>query len=385
MNLAGAERAAYWLLTASLGMTLFNLLTAQTLFGLAALLWAWVAVSDRRRPDVPPFFWLLAGYAGLTMLSAAMSSNPRASLVDGKQLVLFLMVPMVMRLARGDRAMSMLNVILALGAVGAFVGVVEYTILGFDSLQNRPTGLLTHYMTYGGVIMLTLSAAVARLLFFSAQVVWPAIAVPALTVALFATQARNAWIGAAAAVTALLAVRQLRLVLLMPVFVAIVLAVAPAGIRSRAFSIFDPNDPTNRDRVAMLQMGRDIVRDHPVFGVGPDMVKVVYPKYRPPTAVNPTNPHLHNVPVHIAAERGLPALLVWIAFVLVAALDLLAQLRRGPARALAGAGLAAIVAMLAAGLFEYNFGDSEFLMLFLALITLPYAARRPIEPQAAAR
>ena len=33
--------------------------------------------------------------------------------------------------------------------------------------------------------------------------------------------------------------------------------------------------------------------------------------------------------------------------------------------------------MLAAGLFEYNFGDSEFLMLFLGLITLPFAARLP--------
>jgi hypothetical protein len=32
--------------------------------------------------------------------------------------------------------------------------------------------------------------------------------------------------------------------------------------------------------------------------------------------------------------------------------------------------------MLAAGLFEYNFGDSEFLMLFLVLITLPFAALR---------
>ena len=41
---------------------------------------------------------------------------------------------------------------------------------------------------------------------------------------------------------------------------------------------------------------------------------------------------------------------------------------------LLAAGIAAIVAMLAAGLFEYNFGDSEFLMLFLGLITLPFAA-----------
>jgi hypothetical protein len=36
--------------------------------------------------------------------------------------------------------------------------------------------------------------------------------------------------------------------------------------------------------------------------------------------------------------------------------------------------------MLAAGLFEYNFGDSEFLMLFLVLITLPYAVDRAPSP-----
>ncbi len=36
--------------------------------------------------------------------------------------------------------------------------------------------------------------------------------------------------------------------------------------------------------------------------------------------------------------------------------------------------------MIAAGMFEYNFGDSEFLMLFLVLVTLPYAAERVPAP-----
>jgi hypothetical protein len=39
--------------------------------------------------------------------------------------------------------------------------------------------------------------------------------------------------------------------------------------------------------------------------------------------------------------------------------------------------------MLSAGMFEYNFGDSEFLMLFLVIVTLPFAAQRP-GPHAAA-
>jgi hypothetical protein len=43
---------------------------------------------------------------------------------------------------------------------------------------------------------------------------------------------------------------------------------------------------------------------------------------------------------------------------------------------LAAVALGAMAAMLTAGLFEYNFGDSEFLMLFLILLTLPFAADR---------
>ncbi len=52
------------------------------------------------------------------------------------------------------------------------------------------------------------------------------------------------------------------------------------------------------------------------------------------------------------------------------------QPRFRPNQMVAAAALAAIAAMLAAGLFEYNFGDSEFLMLLLVLITLPFAAAR---------
>jgi O-antigen ligase len=92
--------------------------------------------------------------------------------------------------------------------------------------------------------------------------------------------------------------------------------------------------------------------------------------------VNAVNPHLHNVPIQIAAERGLPALAAWLWFIVVALRDLWRQVRARVAPAVAGAGLAAVIAMLAAGMFEYNFGDSEFLMLFLGLITLPFAAAR---------
>ena len=97
------------------------------------------------------------------------------------------------------------------------------------------------------------------------------------------------------------------------------------------------------------------------------------------------NPHLHNVPVQIAAERGLPALAVWLVVRRRRRVRSVARCsgRTAPASWPRPA-LAAMVAMLAAGMFEYNFGDSEFLMLLLLLITLPFAAARPAAADAPA-
>jgi O-antigen ligase len=144
---------------------------------------------------------------------------------------------------------------------------------------------------------------------------------------------------------------------------------------------------SNQDRLAMVRTGFRIIKDYPLTGVGPDMVIQVYPVYRDPRAVSQLNPHLHNVPLQIAAERGLPALAAWICFVIVLVRDFIrlrraAHGQRDPTRTfLASAGLACVAAMLAAGMFEHNFGDSEFLMLLLLLVTLPYAAAKA-EPRA---
>ncbi len=46
--------------------------------------------------------------------------------------------------------------------------------------------------------------------------------------------------------------------------------------------------------------------------------------------------------------------------------------------------MAAAAAMPAAGMFEYNFGDSEFLYTFLVLLTLPWAANRDVADAAPA-
>jgi O-antigen ligase len=338
--------------------------------------WAGALALGHEHWDAPRFFWPLLAYAAWTMVSAAFSPDPRTSFTDSKQLVLFLIVPAVYQLARGNRALTVFNVIITVGAASAILGIVQYGLLNYDHLGQRPQGTLGHYMTYSGLLVLVICAAVARLLFDVRHSTWAAIVMPALAVAIALTFTRSAWVGVTVAIGLLFVLKDLRLLLVLPAIAAIFFVAAPGRITDRFYSMFDPHDPTSRDRVAMLREGRAMIEDHPLTGVGPNMVQRLYAQYRDPDAVAQVNPHLHNVPMQIAAERGLPALAIWIAFVAVAGIDLWRKLKTSRHRFLAAAGLAAIAGMLSAGLFEHNFGDSEFLMLFLVLLTLPFAVDR---------
>lgn len=354
----------------------FSIAAADVLLTLMLVAWAVFLLVHRERPGVPAMFWPLVVYAGWTLVATVFSRDPRVSIVDCKQLVLLLIVPAVYHLARGPRAHTVLNVIITVAAASAIIGIVQYGVLHYDWLGRRPRGLLGHYMTYSGLLMLVACAAVARLLFGRRDRIWPALVLPALLVAISLTFTRNAWVGVCLGTALLLVLKDFRLLAVLPVLAALFIALAPSGVISRVYSTFGRRDPASRDRIAMLEAGARIVRQYPLTGVGPDMVLRVYPEFRSADAVEPNQPHLHNVPLQIAAERGLPALVFWAWFIVALSIQLARKFRTDTYRVLPAAGLSAVAAMLAAGMFEYNFGDSEFLMLFLVLVTLPYAAAR---------
>jgi len=369
------DRIGWGALVVVAGALQLSIAVAQAAVAVATVAWL-LRVSLAGVPSLPRFVMPLGIYVGWTLLSAGMSRDPVVSVPDTKQLVLFLLVPLVFEFARGARARTLLSVALTIGAASALVGIVQYGVLNYGGLGRRPQGTLSHWMTYSGTLMLVICAGVARLLFDARDRAWAAVAMPALVTSLALTLTRSAWVGVFAGVGTLFLLKDRRLIGLLPIAVAVGVAVAPASVTDRVYSMFDRNDPTSRDRMAMLESGRAMVRDYPLTGVGPDMVQHVYPRYRVPWAVQPSNPHLHNVPMQIAAERGLPALVAWGWFIMAAVRGLWPLLRRSRTPALAAGGLAAIAAMIAAGLFEYNFGDSEFLMLFLVMITVPFAADR---------
>jgi putative inorganic carbon (HCO3(-)) transporter len=209
----------------------------------------------------------------------------------------------------------------------------------------------------------------------------------ALTVgALAFTHSRNAWLGLAAGAVMLIVTgrRAGRVVTILAVIALLTALFAPDTVQQRARSLLDPRDATLRDRVAMWQSGAAMVADRPLLGVGPGEVRAWYPHYRRPEALRPSTGHLHNSAVQIAAERGLPALLVWL-WLWVAFFRrggrVLARLRgtAGRPRALVLASLVGVLAFLIAGLFEDNFRDAEVVMLVYALMTLPFVVERDLD------
>jgi O-antigen ligase len=370
------DRATFAALLVAAGAIHFSIAIGQTALWLALAGWIASLVMRRERPEAPPWFVPLMAYVGISLAAAVFSIDRYQSLGATKQMLLFLVVPATYSVAAGRRAHSMWQVIITVGAISAVVGVVEYGVLNYDSLGQRPRGTLGHYMTYSGLLMLVVCSVAARLLYERRDWIWPSLVLPALVVALALTFTRSAWVGACVGVGLLLLLRDLRLLLILPVVVALFIWVAPAAVTDRAYSTFNLKDPTNRDRLAMMQAGAAIVKRYPLTGVGPNVVHEVYPTYRQPGAVEQTPPHLHNVPLQIAAERGVPALGIWLWFVAATALGLWRRFRTDRPRYLAAAGLGALAAMLAAGFFEYNFGDSEFLVTLLILLTLPWAAVR---------
>jgi len=161
--------------------------------------------------------------------------------------------------------------------------------------------------------------------------------------------------------------------------------VAPRELRHRFLSMADPEEAGVRERLSMWKSGLAMWRERPLVGVGPGEVKREYSRFALPEAVKKRTSHVHNTPLQILVERGVLGLAAWLAIWAAFFSRCIGLLRRLPSeaaaeRALVVGSLAAIVGFLVAGLSEYNFGDSEVVMVAWALMALPWAVEMPEPP-----
>jgi O-antigen ligase len=253
---------------------------------------------------------------------------------------------------------------------------IEYSKTGQLSLDptllNRVTGFLGHWMTFSGVLLLVWCAAIPALAVLARG--WIA-AVIMVGAGLLVSFTRGVWLAAAAgfAFVALTLPRRILAAVILPLIIVAVVS-TPLIYRRIAMS-FDVGLATNYSRMVYIDVGTKMIAARPLFGVGPERIQAEFPAYYAGDALETFySGHLHNNFLQIAAERGLIALTAFLWFLAELYRSLVSLLRLGdavPRWAIFGA-LAALTGFIVAGLTEYNFGDSEVLVLFLFLVSIPF-------------
>ena len=347
---------------------------------------------------VVPLAVPIMAFIGWTLLSALLSAAPGDSLRASDSLIWLATVWIMLHALGGTRRVRWFAAALFIAlAVVAALSIVQVATCGGDRLTAKAAGLprvlgsffgkchrahgfYSIYMTLGGVLAMVLVLTLPRLAYFrhriAAAAAW---LVGALGFAL--TLVRGAWVGFGVAVAVLACTLRRQTATFVGVLLVAAATLAIPGVLARALSFVDATDPTARERVAMLSAGAALLREHPVVGIGPGQVKRLYPEYAPSYAVRRHTSHLHNTPLQIAVERGLVGLALWL-WIFAAFFTRLVRIWKrlpvdaGQDRALVAGCAVAIVAFLVGGLFEYNFGDTEVLLVALSLMALPLAIER---------
>jgi putative inorganic carbon (HCO3(-)) transporter len=372
------ESAIFWLTAASAAASIVSIAAMWILFSAAILLW----IYDRSPVKWPPYTLPLAVFMGASVISLMASADPS---VGWHPIQKFLIFPMVLLAATfvntEERTHNALRLLLATGTVAALLAIGQFiakqihyqtTLLQADdpTLLDRVTGTLSHWMTFSGVELLVWCAAVPALMVLSRK--WVA-AVFVVGTAIVLSNTRSVWVAAAAgfAFVAVALPRRLLATVLIPMIV-VVLAASPFIVHRISMS-FDKSLSTNFSRGTYRAVGLKMIKDHPLFGVGPERVDDEFRKYYNGPELGFYG-HLHNNFIQIAAERGLICLGAFLWFFAELYRSLLRQLRNSDeeSRWVSLSGLAALTGFMVAGLNEFNFGDSEVLVLLLFLVSVPF-------------
>lgn len=374
-----AKSLGFGLYTAHL-LTLFGIALSNILLGLAILLSPWGGswrrdAWERFRRVVPALALYLVGLTLSIALSLRFDKSVGAFGEIFSLMTLFL-APLYLVGERRVR-IAVDGFVWSAGVYAAF-GLGQF-LVGYGGIDLRIRGPFSHYMTFAGILLMADFLLIARLVLRPAdrrRWYWWLI-LTLINLALLGSLTRSAWVALALTLTALLALKAPRLLLGYLPAVALFLLLAPAPLVSRVLSIGDLRDVSNYDRVCMAEAGLHMVRQRPLFGIGPNLVRELYPFYRHPTSPRLLVPHLHDAFLELAAERGLTSLLAYLWLmggVIVLGVRRYRQARREgrPTADLYLGVVLGLVAFNCAGLFEDNWSDAEVQRVALFLAGIPF-------------
>jgi O-antigen ligase len=387
-------RAAHWVTLASALSILLSIAVSQILLGVALVL----LLASREPLRLPRIKLPLALFLLGTLVSLAFSPEPMHGLPQVKKMFVFTMLLVVFSTLRESQTAGRL--FLAWAAVGAFVacwGVVQFVVdieraqaqhVNFYEyyLPRRITGAMSHWMTFAGQEMLVFLMLIAFLLFGPKTRrfwLWSACAV-LLALAELLNETRTVWLGIAVGCFFLLWKWNRKVAILAPPIAIAALWFAPGQIHDRFVSMFKPKEvDSNTFRYIMDLTGIQMVKAHPLLGIGPEEAKYHMMEWIPRDVPRPLPAgfyqHLHNLYLQYAAERGIPTMLMLVWMLLMILYDFskgLHQLAPGRSneRFLLVGGISCVLGIMVSGIFEVNLGDSEVLTAFLVVVGCGYLA-----------
>jgi O-antigen ligase len=379
--------------------TVFGLALSNILLGLTLLL-APRALAERRvRWGVlEPVLLPMGFYLVFLTASILLSYEPRASLYSFGETFAFATLYLGPGLVRGERELRrLIDGVIVVAALLALRGLSEYLWMSFGELDQRIRGPFSHYMIFSGVLLTCDVLLVTQMVCGrAARSPWRWVALALINTALVGTMTRGAWLALGGALLCLLALyaagrgrgkdgglparprhRGRRYAAVCALSLLAIFLLAPFRVLRRATSIFDLRDPSNYDRLCMLDAGLRMIAERPLTGLGPDMVDHRYEIYRQPTAPRYWVPHLHNSFLELAAERGLPSLAAYLWMMIAGARLAWRRYRAegglaGPRADLYLGSLLALLAFNLAGLFENDWGDAVVKRLALFTLMIPF-------------
>lgn len=394
------EQAPLYLAGAAAAAAVISIAAFEVLLGLA-LVSLLLTRHDWRWPPVttPVCLWV----AG-TLAASLASGNIQAALPQIKKLYIFAMLFVVYTAFRKLHQIRWLFHCWAIGASLSGAWSMAQFFRKYQGAQAahqdfylsyvgaRITGFMGHWMTFSGHMMIAL-LLIGAFVFFAGDrrgVNWLLAAGTLIFVALLAAFTRSMWLGAFGGAVYLIWNWRRLMLLAVPVLIGVVLLANPFAIRERVVSIVTPHGEvdSNQHRVVTRRIGYEMIKAHPWLGLGPEQVGPHVMQYIPASVKLPLPEgyygHLHNIYIHYAAERGLPAMLALLWLLMQALFDFTrgARSQSGEARWVLHGAAAVVIAVSLSGFYELNLGDSEVLGLFLAVLACGYAALdSPLSPE----
>lgn len=373
---------------------LLSIAITQLFLALAGFLLAAHLLLNRPRIAFPPIKLPLLLFCLFTVISVIQAANPGTGLFAVRKLVLFLIILLAVNLITSSRHLAWLwkglfveSAVAGLISAGQFVR--QYRMVSVDHphhvyaymITTRITGFMGDWMNFGGQQMLVFVFLGAFLLLaMRARPGWWAAAAAIVALSIFLNLTRGVWVGCFLAVVYLLWRWKPKWVLVLPVLAVVIYLFAPRVVHERLWLAFHPErDPALAIRFQMWHAGLRMIHAHPWVGVGPNNVPEVYDLYlgKGEAPIAGYHNHLHDNFVQLGAERGLPCLIAWIW--LMIGLVWQAWKIRGrceSGRWMIDGAIAGWLAFIVEGFFEFNFGTSPVLMLFLFVVSTPFVVER---------